>query len=185
LEFILPPSDESDLCLKPIQAWSRRDMKSCYKSLIKFPIVIEIPVLFGDMDAFGHVNNTVYLRWFETARVQYLIRIGLWPKLPPEKVGPILAAISCDYKRPLTYPDAIYAGARVTSIGNSSFRMAHRVVSKSLNIVVAQGDSTIVTIDYHRNKAVPVPRKCRKAIDKLEGSGGDRLLNLEIRDNLR
>jgi acyl-CoA thioester hydrolase len=144
-------------------------MKPRHEALAEFPVVITVPVLFGDQDAFGHVNNIVYLRWCETARVEYLIRIGMWPKLPPQQVGPILAHITCNYKRPVTFPDTLYVGARVTRIGNSSYRMEHRVVSKSLDMVVAHGDSTIVTVDYSRSKPVPVPEECRKAIEVLEG----------------
>jgi acyl-CoA thioester hydrolase len=144
-------------------------MKTHHESLAEFPVAVTIPVLFGDQDAFGHVNNTVYLRWCETARVEYLVRMGMWPKLPPEEVGPILASLTCDYKRPVTYPDTLYVGARVTRIGNSSFRMEHRVVSKALDMVVAHSVTTIVTVDYSRGKPVRVPEECRKAIERIEG----------------
>jgi acyl-CoA thioester hydrolase len=144
-------------------------MKACHEALTGFPVVIALPVLWGDQDPFGHVNNVVYLRWCETARVEYLIRAGFWPRLPPETVGPILAAVSCDYKRPVTHPDTVYVGARVTRIGNRSFRMEHRIVSKSLDMLVAQSDTTLVALDYSRNKTVPVPEECRKAMEKMEG----------------
>jgi acyl-CoA thioester hydrolase len=114
------------------------------------------------------VNNLVYLRWCETARVEYLARIGLWPSLPPAGVGPILASISCDYKRPLTYPDTVYVGAKVTRIGNRSFQMQHRVVSKALNAVAAEVDSAIVVLDYGQNTTVAIPEDCRAAIEDLE-----------------
>jgi acyl-CoA thioester hydrolase len=143
-------------------------MKHCHEALIDFPVVVTIPLLWGDHDAFGHVNNLVYLRWCETARVEYLIRIGLWVSLPPTDIGPILASISCDYKRPLTYPDTAYIGARVTRVGNRSFQMQHRVVSENLDTVAADVSSTIVVLDYGRNITVPVPERCRKAIEDLE-----------------
>ena len=138
------------------------------ESLIDYPVMVTIPLLWGDHDAFGHVNNTVYLRWCETARVEYLVRIGMWPSLPPSGVGPILASISCDYKRTLTFPDTVYVGARVTRIGNRSFRMQHSVVSRTLDTVAATVDSAIVILDYARNQAVPIPDACRKAIEELE-----------------
>jgi acyl-CoA thioester hydrolase len=143
-------------------------MKHCHQALIDFPVVVTIPLLWGDHDAFGHVNNLVYLRWCETARVEYLTRIGLWVALPPTGIGPILASISCDYKRPLTYPDTVYIGTRVTRIGNRSFQMQHRVVSQSLDAIAAEVDSTIVVLDYGANQTVPVPESCRKAIEDLE-----------------
>jgi acyl-CoA thioester hydrolase len=148
-------------------------MKHCHESLIGYPVVVTFPLLWGDQDAFGHVNNVVYLRWCETARVEYLVRIGLWPSLPPEGIGPILASISCDYKRPLTFPDTVYVGARVTRIGNRSFQMQHRVVSQALDTVAAEVDSTIMVLDYARNKTVSVSERCRKAIEDLETNPQD------------
>jgi acyl-CoA thioester hydrolase len=143
-------------------------MKHCHEALIDFPVVITVPLLWGDHDAFGHVNNLACLRWCETARVEYLMRVGLWPSLPPTGIGPILASVSCEYKRPLTFPDTAYIGARVTRIGNRSFQMQHRVVSKALDTVAADVDSTIVVLDYSLNKTVPVPEGCRRAIEDLE-----------------
>jgi acyl-CoA thioester hydrolase len=145
-------------------------MKPCHEALTDFPVVVTVPLLWGDHDAFGHVNNLVYLRWCETARVEYLLRIGLWPSLPPAGIGPILASISCEYKRPLTFPDTAYIGARVTRIGNRSFQMQHRVVSEALDAVAAEADSTIVVLDYDRNKSVAIPENCRKAIEDLESN---------------
>jgi acyl-CoA thioester hydrolase len=145
-------------------------MKDNHDSLAGFPVVVTIPLLWGDEDAYGHVNNIVYLRWCETARVEYLARIGLWPELPPRGVGPILASISCDYELALTYPDSVHVGARVTRIGNSSLRMEHLVASLSTGAIAAKVHSTLVVIDYGRNTPVRVPGEVRKAIADLEGS---------------
>jgi acyl-CoA thioester hydrolase len=139
-----------------------------HEDLSDFPVVKIIPVQWGDEDAFGHVNNTVYIRWCETARVEYLARIGLW-MVAPDGIGPILAGISCDYRRPLNYPDNVHIGARVTRIGNSSFRMEHRIVSEVLGVVAADAHSTVVVLDYKRNKSVRVPEPVRKAVEQLEG----------------
>jgi acyl-CoA thioester hydrolase len=143
--------------------------------LAGFPVVISIPVQWGDHDAFCHVNNTVYLRWCESARVEYLMRVGLWQVREGEGVGPILASISCDYKRPVTYPDTVRVGARVTKIGNSSFRMEHKVVSEAMGIVAAEVHSTVVVFDYCEKKTVRVSHETRSAIAKLEGQPGKSL----------
>jgi acyl-CoA thioester hydrolase len=137
--------------------------------LTGFPVTIELPVLWGDEDAFGHVNNLAYLRWCETARVDYLRRMNLFPELPPDGVGPILASIKCDYRMPLNYPDTVRIGTRITSIGNSSCRMEHRVVSAGLNEVAAEVESVLVLLDYRSGKPVPVPPEFRKIIGDLEG----------------
>ena len=143
-------------------------MKSSHPSLHEFAVVTAVPVLWGDHDEFGHVNNLAYLRWCETARVEYLMRIGLWPSLPPAGLGPILANITCDYKRTLTFPDTVWVGTRVTRIGNSSIQMQHRVVSQVLDTVAAEVESTLVVLDYSRNQPVSVPETCRQAIEDLE-----------------
>lgn len=138
-----------------------------HESLKEFPIIIAVPVLWGDQDAFGHVNNIVYLRWCETARIEYLIRVGLWEMLKTENVGPIVAGIACDYRKPVEYPDQMQIGARVTKIGNSSFTMIHRVWSKSLGLA-AEATSTLVVYDYNTAKSVRVPDHVRAAIQELE-----------------
>jgi acyl-CoA thioester hydrolase len=133
-----------------------------------FPIVTAIPVLWGDEDAFGHVNNVTYLRWCESVRVEYLCRIGLFPSLPTHGVGPILANLKCDYEWPVTFPDTVEVGARVTRIGTTSFRMDHLIVSRKLNRLVAQADSVLVVLDYGLAKPVPVPQEIREKIAGLE-----------------
>jgi acyl-CoA thioester hydrolase len=137
--------------------------------LAGFPILTEISILWGDQDAFNHVNNVAYLRWCETARVEYFRGIGLFPQSPPQGVGPILASLTCHYRRPLNYPDTVVVGTRVTAIGNSSFRMEHSIVSRAKGEVAAEAESTIVTVDYSTGKSVRVPEDIRQAITSLEG----------------
>ena len=143
-------------------------MEDCKSLLAGFPVVTTIPVLWGDEDAFGHVNNLVYLRWCETARVQYLERIGLWELLRQTKIGCIVAHLGCNYRQPVTFPDTVHIGGRVTRIGNSSCKMEHAVFSDALGLV-ADADSTLVVYDYNANKPLPMPEEIRAAIAQLEG----------------
>jgi len=144
-------------------------MKDRHECLADFPVVITLPIIWGDQDAFGHVNNTVYLRWAETARVEYLIRVGMWPPLPPKKLGPILASLKCDYRIPLTHPDRIHIGTRVSRVGKSSLQMDHRIVSHNADAVAAEIESTLVLLDYSLHKAVRVPDEVRRAMVQTEG----------------
>lgn len=134
-----------------------------------FPVVLPLPVQWGDQDAFQHVNNIVYLRWCESARVEYLNRIGLWKLRDDTGVGPILASMAISYERPVTYPDRVRVGSRVTRIGKSSFRMEHAVMSEAQEAVVATVDSVLVVFDYSRNRSVAMPPEVRNAIEQLEG----------------
>ena len=137
--------------------------------LAGFPIVTEITVLWGDQDAFGHVNNVAYLRWCETARVEYFRRIDLAAPAAPETIGPILATQTCHYRRPLNYPDTVVIGTRVTAIGNSSVRMEHKLVSRAAGEIAAESDSVIVTVDYATGRPVRVPEVVRRHIGQVEG----------------
>jgi acyl-CoA thioester hydrolase len=137
--------------------------------LAAFPVVLVWPVQWGDQDAFGHVNNTIYFRWFESSRIAYLERIGLGDKSGGGRLGPILAAISCNYRRQLKYPDTVQIGSRVTRIGRSSIVMEHIIWSTAQQAVVAEGQGTIVVFDYQANIPNAVPDELRSAIGSLEG----------------
>ena len=126
--------------------------------------------MWGDLDPFGHVNNLTYLRWAETARVDYLLRIGQFPDLPPAGVAPILASMKCDYRRVVNHPDTLLIGTRIPRIGNSSIQMIHRIVRQNLNEIAAEVDSTLVLLDYSVGRPVRVPDDTRKLIAELEGA---------------
>src|ERR1043165_9714511 len=100
-------------------------MKQSHEALAGFPVVISVVLQWGDQDAFGHVNNTVYLRWFESSRIAYGNLAGLELTAGGHQIGPILARLSCNYRRQLTFPDRVHVGARITRIGNSSLDMEH------------------------------------------------------------
>jgi acyl-CoA thioester hydrolase len=137
--------------------------------LAGFSVAIAIPVQWGDQDAFAHVNNVVFFRWFESARIAYFRRIGLMKHLDGGQVGPILAAAACDYRRSIVFPDTVRVGIRATRIGRTSIGLEHRIVSEGLKAVAADGTSTTVVYDYAANRPHPVPDSVRTAIVELEG----------------
>src|SRR2546428_12744196 len=95
--------------------------------LAAFPVVVELPVIWGEMDSYRHVNNVVYFRYFENARLEYFRRLG-WFELEKETgIGPILAATQARFRRPLTYPDTISIGARILSMKEDRFHLGHRI----------------------------------------------------------
>src|SRR5256885_16137553 len=93
------------------------------------PVIVELPVVWGEMDSYRHVNNVVYFRYFESARLEYFRRLGWFEYEEQTGVGPILQATSARFRRPLTYPDTIWVGARVTALEEDRFTMEHRLVS--------------------------------------------------------
>jgi acyl-CoA thioester hydrolase len=137
--------------------------------LAGFPVVVEIDVAWGDMDAFGHVNNVVYFRYFEQARLEYFRRLGVFELSRAAGVGPIVQSTQARYRRPLTYPDHVAVGVRVPAVGSDRFTIEHVLVSSRWNAVTAEGSSVVVTFDYDRGVKSAVPDAVRRAIEALEG----------------
>jgi acyl-CoA thioester hydrolase len=135
-----------------------------------FPVTLDWPVQWGDQDALGHVNNTVYFRWCESARVAYFERLGLAAWMKPTELGPILAQIECNYKRQLHFPDTVTIGSRVTKLGRSSLTMQHSIVSHQQNAVVAESSSVIVVFNYLTQRPAAIPAAVRQTIEQLEGN---------------
>ena len=137
--------------------------------LDSFPVVIELPIQWGDQDAFGHVNNTVPIRWFESARIAYMGRVGLSDLFAQRKVGPILASITANYRAQIHFPDTVLVGARIAKIGRTSLTMDHVAVSLAGKRLAVDGTSTLVVFDYPNGRAEPIPGDIRAAIEALEG----------------
>ena len=116
------------------------------------------------MDAFGHVNNVVYIRWFESARIDLLNTIQSSVTMAAGGVGPILVSVKCDYKRQLHFPDIVHVGSRVSNVGKTSIDVEHSVYSQQQEKVVATGISVLVVFDYDANRPVRIPDDVRQQI---------------------
>ncbi len=134
------------------------------------PVVIETPVAWGQMDAFRHLNNTAYFRFFESVRIAYFERLNLLEYMEETGVGPILAATNCKFKIPLTYPDTVSIGSRVPEIQDDRFTMEYYVVSHKHQKVAAEGTGSIVCFNYTENKKTAVPQQLKQRIEELENS---------------
>jgi len=138
-------------------------------ALGRWPVMLEVPVAWGDMDAFAHVNNTVYLRWFESARIAYFEKIGALERMKQQGVGPILARATIDYRLPVVYPDRVKVSATVLKLGNTSFVMGYRASSQQHgDKVVAEGEGVIVMVDYRSGQKVALDEVLRAAIAGAE-----------------
>lgn len=142
------------------------------ETLGRFPLTLTLPVLWGDMDANLHVNNVVYTRWIESARVAYFERLGM--PVPPGKdgVGPILARLCVNYLRPLAYPDTVRVSATVRAIGRTSMTLDYRIRSAAQDAEVATAEDVVVVFDYRDGQKVPVSDALRATVFALEAQGG-------------
>lgn len=131
--------------------------------------VSEIPVRWGDMDALGHVNNVVYFRYFEMVRIDYFEQVnwGVLSQTDDIKIGPILAHISCQFIKPVKFPDVLQVAVRAKKIGNSSLIQEYEAHSPSLGLV-AKGESVVVCFDYENNAKIHFDDVLRKRIMDME-----------------
>jgi acyl-CoA thioester hydrolase len=140
--------------------------------LAGYPVVIQLPVLWGEMDSYRHVNNVVYFRYLECARLEYFARLDWFEFEKQTGIGPILQATQARFRRPLTYPDTISVAARVASMDQDRFTLHHRIVSHRQEAIVCVGEGTVVTFHYATEKKVPIPEELRRRIEALEAGGG-------------
>jgi len=139
-----------------------------HPELALFPVVVEFDVAWGEMDAYAHVNNVVYFRYFENSRIVYFDRIGWIASKLETGFGPIIASTSARYRKPVSYPDRLLVGTRVVEIQSDRVTIEYRLVSTKLNAVAAEGQAVVVSFDYLAGKKAPLPDSVRRAIEELE-----------------
>jgi acyl-CoA thioester hydrolase len=130
-------------------------------------VEVVLPVLWGDMDALGHVNNARFFSWFEAARIALFEKVGVATS-GPLTVGPILATTTCDFLKPVVYPGAVRARARVAKVGETSVTMEYMLVDAAKpETAYARGSSVAVLVDYSTGQTVRVPDAVRESIAAL------------------
>ena len=130
---------------------------------------VRFPFHWGEMDAFGHVNNVAYFRWLETARMHYLRAIGITHPEEQNGLGLLLAETTCTFLKPLHFPDTVTVSTGVDHVGNTSFRMRYEVHSEAVGLA-ATAVSVQVMFDYNANSKTPVPASVRERIERVQSS---------------
>lgn len=139
-----------------------------HPAVVGFPVVLTLPVQWGEMDAYGHLNNTVFFRYFESARVEYLTRCGFLEAYERDQVGAILHSTSCRFRRALVYPDAVQVATRASSIQDDRFTMEYVLVSVAAASVAAEGTGIVVAYDYRADRKTALPDRVRRLIGEIE-----------------
>ena len=115
-----------------------------------------IPIRWGDMDAMGHVNNTVYFRYLETLRIDWFHTIDSEPQ--PQGVGPVIVNAFCNFYRQLEYPGDILASMYVSDPGRTTFETWCTLErTDQPGVVFAEGGATTIWVDFPKQKAVDLP----------------------------
>lgn len=142
-----------------------------HAQLAGFPVVIESDAAWGEMDSFRHLNNVVYFRHFENARVEYLRRVGWFDLMDATGVGPIVASTQARFRRAVKWPDRLLVGARVITLDTDRVTFEHRIVSTALDDLATEGQAVVVCYDYRQGKKTALPFELREKIDQLEQGG--------------
>ncbi len=120
-----------------------------------------MPIRWGDMDAMGHVNNTLYFRYMEIARVEWLRCKGAPPD--PGGQGPVIVNAFCNFIKQLEYPGEILARHYVANPGRSSIETYTTLErTDTPGLIHASGGAKIVWVDFPRQVSVPLPQWLRK-----------------------
>ncbi|MBQ0937108.1 acyl-CoA thioesterase [Ideonella paludis] len=122
----------------------------------KLSFEMTIPIRWGDMDAMGHVNNTIYFRYLEIVRVEWLRQVGGPPD--PSGEGPVIVNAFCNFLKQLEYPGDVLARHYVANPGRSSFDTfitLERVDQPG--VIYAEGGATTVWMDFPSGKSAPMP----------------------------
>jgi acyl-CoA thioester hydrolase len=130
----------------------------------KFVHAMPIAIRWGDMDAMGHVNNTVYFRYLESARIEWLRSIAGEPN--PGGEGPLIVNAFCNFHKQLEYPGDIVVKMYVSEPGRSSFESWATIErTDDPGVVYASGGATTVWVDFPKQKSAPMPAWFRKHLE--------------------
>lgn len=125
----------------------------------------QLEVRFRDCDLLGHVNNAVYLTYLEEARARY------WQQVvePATQFPFILAEVTVSYRSPALYGERMRIQARVSQLGNKSFKMNYRMEDSASGRLIAEAISVQVMFDYQKQVSVPIPDELRSVLQRHEG----------------
>lgn len=122
-----------------------------------------LPIRWGDLDAMGHVNNTVYFRYFEIVRIAWFDSLGI--TLAPGGEGPVIVNAFCNFIKQLEYPGDVLARHHVANPGRSSFETYITLErSDQPGVVYASGGAKAVWTDNRLQRSVPLPDWLREQI---------------------
>ena len=137
-------------------------------SLANYPVIHQQAIQWGEMDAFNHLNNVVYYRYAESARIVYLQALGMFDG----SMVTMLAQSSCQYLRPVTFPDSLLLGVRCQRLGNTSIVIEYAYYSCEQQAIVANAEAVIVRLDSSGTKKLPWTAAERKRLLALEQKFG-------------
>ena len=132
-----------------------------------YPLTVEQPVVWGELDANGHVNNIWYFRYVENARVELYRRIGKYDHEAAAGVTIVVASTCCRFKAALGFGDAVITGVKVDAIEEDRFHTSYRMIRRADGALVAEAEALLVCFDPLKNAKTAIPPKLRAEIERF------------------
>jgi len=123
-----------------------------------------IPIRWGDMDAMGHVNNTVYFRYMEQARIEWLEALGYGVAVTLDE-SPVIVHASCTFIVPFTYPGTVEIRTYAGRPGRSSLPTWQELYKVGEDMLHAEGTAKVVWTRPATGKSAPLPDNIRKLVE--------------------
>jgi len=124
-----------------------------------------MPIRWGDLDAMGHVNNTVYFRYMEQARISWIDT--LLPRVAGRAASIVIANASCNFRRAMGYPGTVEVRVFIGKLGGSSLPTHYELRVDEDPVLYADGDATVVFIDAEKQTPVRIPDDVRRQLEAL------------------
>lgn len=134
-----------------------------------FPVVVDVPVRFKDIDVGGHAHHSHALVYFEEARAEYWSRVT--GRSGIDGVDYILAEVSVRYRARVLWPQILRVGVRIRRLTRKTFDMEYAAVSEAGDVLVS-GSSVQVMYDYEGGRSMGMPETYRQAIAELDPASG-------------
>ena len=131
-----------------------------------FRIWRTVTTRWADKDAYGHVNNTVYYEWFDSAVNAWMVEQGMLDIANGDTIG-LVVETRCSYFAPLAFPQEVEVGLRVAELGRSSIRYRIGIFATGEELAAAQGQFVHVVVDRASRRPVEIPDAWRPALEAI------------------
>ena len=128
---------------------------------------MKIRIDWSEIDLLGHINNLAIMKYIQTARIDFLEKVGILPLSSKTGLGPVLASTSCQFKKQLFYPGMVQVCSRIDQIKNTSFQMRH-IVLDQVGEQSAEAHDVIVIFNFNKNTKQAIPDIYRERMAKIQ-----------------
>jgi acyl-CoA thioester hydrolase len=116
---------------------------------------------WSELDVFGHVNNVMFMKYVQAARLHYIEHIGLMELYRSQNIGFMVAETTCQFKKPMHFPGNVQLLTKPISTGNTSFVLEHHITNDDQE-TVAMATDVLVVYDFAKHEKCPIPQEIKQ-----------------------